>query len=147
MTHQEEIERLATALRISLGTTAFLAGADKFFNLLTDWEKYLSPVAEKALPVTPKTFMRGVGIVEMAVGAGILAGFERPVGYLASIWLLAITCNLLTKPDHLDVAVRDANLALEAYALAKLAELKRWSPALELGEEKLNELDELHRAS
>jgi hypothetical protein len=43
--------------------------------------------------------------------------------------------------------VRDANLALEAYTLAKLAELKRWSPALELGEEKLSELDELHRAS
>jgi uncharacterized membrane protein YphA (DoxX/SURF4 family) len=147
MTHQEEIEKLATALRISLGSTAFLAGADKFFNLLTDWEKYLSPVMEKSLPVTPRTFMRAIGVVEMVVGAGILAGYERPVGYLASMWLLAITANLLTKRDHLDVAVRDANLALEAYTLAKLAELKRWSPALELGEEKLSELDELHRAS
>ena len=147
MTHQEEIEKLANALRISLGSTAFLVGADKFFNLLTDWEKYLSPVVTKALPMQPKTFMRAIGVVEMAVGAGILAGFERPVGYMASIWLLAITTNLLTRRDHLDVAVRDANLALEAYTLAKLAELKRWSPALELGEEKLNELDELHRAS
>lgn len=147
MTHQDEIDNLTKILRYSLGTTAFLAGADKFMNLLTDWEKYLSPIIANRLPVSPKNFMRGVGVIEMLVGAGILKGYERPVGYIASIWLLAISANLLTKPENLDVAVRDANLAIEAYALAKLATLKRWSPALELGKEKLTEMDELHRAS
>ncbi len=31
------------ASRSTLGSTAFVAGLDKFFNLLTDWKQYLSP--------------------------------------------------------------------------------------------------------
>ena len=120
----EDVERLTRALRFTLGATACAAGADKFFNLLTDWEKYLSPMVSEKLPVSPSAFMRIVGLVEMAVGAGILLGYERPAGYVCSAWLLAITGNLLTKPEHLDVAARDLNMALEAFTLATLAGLK-----------------------
>ena len=38
------------ALRIGLGLGPFLAGLDKFFNLLTDWGMYLSPLAEGTCP-------------------------------------------------------------------------------------------------
>lgn len=120
----EDLERLTKALRFTLGATACAAGADKFFNLLTDWEKYLSPMVSHRLPMSPSAFMRIVGVVEMAVGAGILLGYERPAGYVCSAWLLAITGNLLTKPEHLDVAARDLNMALEAFTLATLAGLK-----------------------
>ncbi len=51
------------ALRIGLGLGPFLAGLDKFFNILTNWEMYLSPVAEKVLPVSAPVFMRTVGVV------------------------------------------------------------------------------------
>jgi uncharacterized membrane protein YphA (DoxX/SURF4 family) len=124
MANHSEIEKLEKVLRIAVGGTAFAAGADKFFNLLTDWEKYLSPFVAENLPIAPSTFMRAVGVVEMAVGAGILLGYEKPAGYVCSAWLLAITGNLLTKPEHLDVAARDLNMALEAYTLARLAGLK-----------------------
>ena len=46
-------ERLTTpwwALRVGLGAAAFLAGLDKFFNLLADWPGYLSPIAAQLLP-------------------------------------------------------------------------------------------------
>jgi|tagenome__1003787_1003787.scaffolds.fasta_scaffold19536945_1 uncharacterized membrane protein YphA (DoxX/SURF4 family) len=142
MSHQDEIEKLATALRITLGSTAVAAGADKFFNFLTDWEKYLSPMVAERLPISPGTFMRIVGVIEMAVGSGILLGYERPAGYICSAWLLAITGNLLTKPEHLDVAARDLNMALEAYTLARLAGMKAWSNQSELREE----LSEVGRA-
>lgn len=59
-------------LRIGLGVGPFLAGLDKFFNLLTDWEMYLSPLAERFLPFSATTFMHIVGIVEMVVGIAIL---------------------------------------------------------------------------
>ena len=49
------------ALRIGLGLGPFLAGLDKFFNLLTNWQMYLSPLAERLLPVSATTFMRTVG--------------------------------------------------------------------------------------
>jgi len=60
------------ALRIGLGLAAFLAGLDKFVGLLADWPGYLAPVIASALPVSPDTYMRIVGVVEMAVGAAIL---------------------------------------------------------------------------
>lgn len=124
MAANDDLEKLTKALRFTLGATACAAGADKFFNLLTNWEKYLSPMVAERLPISPSSFMRIVGVVEMAVGAGILLGYERPAGYICSAWLLAISGNLLTKPEHLDVAARDINMALEAFTLATLAGLK-----------------------
>jgi uncharacterized membrane protein YphA (DoxX/SURF4 family) len=146
MSQQDEIEKLATALRITLGSTAFAAGADKFFNLLTDWEKYLSPIMAEKLPISPRAFMRIVGVIEMVVGSGILLGYERPAGYICSAWLLAITGNLLTTPEHLDVAARDLNMALEAYTLARLARMKASSKQRELGDD-LSEREQARIAS
>ena len=85
------IERLTTpwwALRVALGAAAFLAGLDKFFNLLADWPGYLSPLAAHVLPMSAASFMHVIGIVEMAVGAVILAGYTQLGGYVASIWLV-----------------------------------------------------------
>ena len=56
------------ALRIGLGAGPFLAGLDKFFNLLTDWGMYLSPTMARLLPVSGPVFMRTVGVIEMATG-------------------------------------------------------------------------------
>lgn len=108
-----------------MGTTAFVAGLDKFFNLLTDWEQYLSPMAERRLPMSGKNFMRLTGVVEMAVGAAILKGPTRLGAYVASGWLAAITVNLLSTGKYLDVAARDANMAVAAFVLARLCERER----------------------
>jgi hypothetical protein len=45
------------ALRIGVGLAAFLAGLDKFFNILTNWAMYLSPFSQHLLSVSGKTFM------------------------------------------------------------------------------------------
>lgn len=55
------LQRLTTpwwALRVALGAAAFLAGLDKFFNLLADWPGYLSPLATRVIPLTEA----GVGV-------------------------------------------------------------------------------------
>jgi uncharacterized membrane protein YphA (DoxX/SURF4 family) len=119
------IERLTTpwwTLRVALGAAAFLAGLDKFFNLLADWPAYLSPIAEHLLPVSPSAFMHIVGVIEMAVGAAILAGFTQLGGYIAAAWLLCIAVNLVTTGRYLDVAVRDVAMAIAAFTLARLTE-------------------------
>ena len=126
--HDFEAEILIRSLRYSLGTTAFLAGLDKFFNLLTDWEKYLSPAVKDKLPVSDRTFMKVVGIIEMGAGAGLLAGWDESMGYTVAAWLLGITGNLLTA-GYYDIAVRDTNMALEALFLARLAAMKKKSGA------------------
>jgi len=118
-------DRLTTpwwALRAALGAAAFLAGLDKFFNLLADWPGYLSPFAAAVLPVSVSTFMHAIGIVEMAVGALILAGYTRLGGYLASAWLAGIAINLVSTGRYFDVAVRDVAMAIAAFTLARLTE-------------------------
>lgn len=113
------------ALRIGLGIAPFLAGLDKFFNLLTNWEQYLNPVALRLIPVHPGTFMRGVGIIEMIVGLAILTRWTRLGAYIAAAWLLGIALNLITMGTFLDVAVRDLLLALAAFTLAQLTRARQ----------------------
>ena len=117
------------ALRIGLGLGPFLAGLDKFFNLLTDWGMYLSPLAVNVLPVSAPVFMRIVGVIEMVVGLGILAGWTRLGGYVAMVWLVGIAINLVTTGMFYDLAVRDVEIALGAYTLAKLSEARDSAPS------------------
>ncbi len=113
------------ALRLGLGLGPFLAGLDKFFNILANWEMYLSPLALDLLPVSGATFMRAVGVVEMVVGLAILTRWTRLGAYVAGVWLVAIAANLLTTGMFLDVAVRDLEMALAAYTLARLTEARQ----------------------
>lgn len=119
------INQAFRVLRIGLGTAAFLAGLDKFFNILADWEMYLNPLATRILPVAPTTFMRGVGVIEMIVGVSILAGLSRIGGYVLMAWLIAIAVNLVTAGMFYDVAVRDVEMSLAAFVLARLSEVRR----------------------
>ena len=109
------------ALRIGLGLGAFLAGLDKFFGVLANWPMYLSPLATRVVPVTEQTFMRTVGVVEMIVGLALLAGFTRIGGYVLMAWLIAIAINLVTTGMFYDLAVRDCEIAIGAFALSRLS--------------------------
>ena len=109
-------------LRIAFGATAFLAGLDKFFNLLADWEAYASPLLTSILPAG--TLMRVAGVIEMIAGIAILAGLTRLGGYVVAAWLTAIAVSLLTTGKYFDVAVRDLVMACGAFTLAKLSEVR-----------------------
>ncbi|HTP53123.1 MAG TPA: hypothetical protein VMK42_20715 [Anaeromyxobacteraceae bacterium] len=118
-------DRLATAwwaLRIGLGLGVFAAGLDKFFNLLTTWTMYVSPLAERFLPVSDATFMRVVGAVEMLLGIATLTRWTRQGAYVTAIWLLAIAVNLASTGNFWDLAVRDLEIAVSAFALGRLSE-------------------------
>ena len=111
------------ALRYGVGLTATLAGLDKFFNVLADWAAYVSPVAAGLLPVSVGTFMGVVGVIEIAVGAMILFGWARAGGYVAAAWLIGVAANLALA-GFFDIAVRDVVMAIAAFTLARLAEVR-----------------------
>lgn len=121
---ESKISSVWWALRIGLGAAAFLAGLDKFFNLLANWETYLSPMMARMLPVSDVTFMHAVGVVEMTVGLAILTRWTRVGSYVAMVWLTAIALNLVTTGRFFDVAVRDLEMAIAAFALGRLTELR-----------------------
>jgi uncharacterized membrane protein YphA (DoxX/SURF4 family) len=110
------------SLRITYGLVAFLAGLDKFFHVLTNWDNYLSPAVTSLVPVSAPTLMHVVGIVEMAVGLLILTRWTRIGAYIASVWLLCIAFNLVLTGSFFDVAVRDVALSVGAFTLARLSE-------------------------
>ena len=124
MTAEQKLNRTWWALRLGLGTMAFAAGADKFFDLLVRWNKYLAPQTKRAMPIRSQTFMKLVGVIEMLVGMGILSRNTRLSSYAASAWLAAIAGNLVVSRDYLDVAVRDIELAIAAFALGQLTEIR-----------------------
>jgi uncharacterized membrane protein YphA (DoxX/SURF4 family) len=127
MKFERRLESAWWALRIGLGVAPVAAGLDKFFNLLADWEGYLSPLLQGLLPVSAVTFMHLVGIVEIAVGLAILTRWTREASYVAMAWLALIAVNLITTGKFLDIAVRDVEMAIAAYALARLTEVREAS--------------------
>lgn len=133
-------------LRIGLGLGAFLAGLDKFLNTLADWGMYLSPLAERLLPVSGPTFMRVVGVIEMAVGLLILAGFARIGGYILMAWLVGIAINLISTGMFFDLAVRDVEIAIAAYTLARFTEVRQAATAREIAPGNLKFVDKLKSA-
>ena len=128
---RKELESSWWMLRIGFGVAPALAGLDKIFrtNLLADWVSYLSPLASAVLPMSGDVFMQIIGGVEVAVGVAVLTVATRAGAYIASAWLVAIALNLLTTGQYFDVAVRDVLMAIAAFTLARLTEVREASTA------------------
>jgi len=116
-------------LRIAFGLTAFLAGLDKFLNLLTNWEQYASPLVLQIVPLSAGSLMRVAGVIEIIVGLAVLAGVTRLGGYVVAAWLTLIALSLVTGGQFFDVAVRDLVMACGAFTLARLSEVRAESMA------------------
>ena len=121
------LDSIILSLRIAFGLTAFLAGLDKFLNLLTNWEQYVSPLALDLLPLSAGALMRVAGVIEMIAGIAVLSGLTRLGGYVIAGWLTAIALSLVFSRRFLDVAVRDLVMALGAFTLARLSEMRATS--------------------
>jgi hypothetical protein len=97
-----------------------IAGADKFFHLLVNWDQYLAPAIAGLLPVAPHTVMFAVGVIEIV--AGLLVALKPSIGgVVVAAWLWGIIVNLLLIPGYFDIALRDFGLSLGALALARLS--------------------------
>lgn len=97
-----------------------VAGIDKFFHVLVDWDMYLAPLAKRILPISGHTFMLVVGVIEIV--AGLIVLFRPRIGaYIVMLWLWGIIINLLVIPGFYDIALRDFGLSLGALALARLS--------------------------
>ncbi|GAA4072374.1 hypothetical protein [Streptomyces shaanxiensis] len=108
-------------LRTGFTVAPILFGLDKFANLLVDWPIYLAPWINDVVPGSGQAAMYAVGVIEIVAGIAVAVA-PRFGGWLVAGWLAGIIVNLLTIPDHYDIALRDFGLLLGAVALARLAE-------------------------
>jgi len=108
-------------LQIAFVAAPVIAGLDKFFHVLVNWDQYLAPAIANLSPIGAHTLMLAVGVIEMI--AGILVAVKPRIGaYVVSVWLLGIVVNLLMIPGYYDIALRDFGLSLGALALARLSQ-------------------------
>jgi uncharacterized membrane protein YphA (DoxX/SURF4 family) len=107
-------------LRIAFTVAPILFGADKFANVLVNWEKYLAPWIRDISPFSATGTMHVVGIIEIVAGLAV-ALRPRYGAYLVAAWLGGIVVNLLSYSGYYDIALRDFGLMLGALTLARLA--------------------------
>jgi len=107
-------------LHLAFTVAPIVAGVDKFFHLLVNWDMYLAPAIARLSPIPGHQMMLGVGTIEIV--AGLLVAFKPRIGaYVVAAWLLGIIGNLLMIPGFYDIALRDFGLFLAALALARLS--------------------------
>jgi len=108
-------------LHIAFTVAPILAGLDKFYNFLTNWEQYLASPFN--VFQNSHTTMMAVGVVEMIAGIGVW--FKPKIfSYIIVLWLAGIIINLLLLHNFYDIALRDFGLLLGALALARLSSEK-----------------------
>ena len=107
-------------LHIAFTVAPIVAGADKFFHFLANWDVYLAPMIPDLLRIGAHPFMLAVGVVEMIAGL-LVAVAPRFGGWVVGLWLCGIIVNLLMLGSYFDIALRDLGLALGAFALARLS--------------------------
>ena len=108
-------------LYVAFIVAPLIAGADKFFHFLVNWDQYLAPRIAGILPVSGHTFMLAVGVIEI-VAAVLVAVKPKYGAYVVMAWLWGIIINLLLVPGYYDIALRDFGLSLGALALGRLAQ-------------------------
>jgi uncharacterized membrane protein YphA (DoxX/SURF4 family) len=107
-------------LRTGFTVAPIVAGLDKFFHLLVNWDQYLPASVNRLTGGHGHELMLAVGVIEIVAGLGV-AFKPRLFAYVVSAWLLLIVANLLLIPGYFDVALRDFGLALAALALGRLS--------------------------
>lgn len=113
------VERVTQILTLTYGIVPIVAGADKFFHILVNWDQYLAPAIANILPFSAHTFMLIVGVIEII--AGILVFLRPKTGSLVvGFWLLGIALNLVISGQYFDIAVRDTVMAIGAFCLFTL---------------------------
>ncbi len=118
----QTVKSIFTLLKFTFGLVPIVAGLDKFTDLLTHWEQYVSPGFASMLPFAPHVFMMIVGVIEIIAGIIVLS---KPAigGQIVAAWLVLIALSLIASCSYLDVAVRDLVMAIGAFSMTRLAKV------------------------
>lgn len=121
-TKNQTLKQTFNLLKFTFVIVPIVAGADKFTNLLTNWEQYINPAMASLLPFSASVFMKIAGIIEIIAGLIVLKKTEIGA-YIVSAWLATIALTLLLGLNYVDVAVRDLVMAIAAFSLARITKI------------------------
>jgi uncharacterized membrane protein YphA (DoxX/SURF4 family) len=93
-------------LRLGFTVAPIVAGLDKFFHFLVNWDQYLPSFINNLTGGHGHQLMLVAGVIEIVAGIGV-ALKPKIFAYVVAAWLLMIVVNLLLIPGYFDVALRD----------------------------------------
>src|SRR4051812_39700032 len=112
--------RVWWTLRLVFGLVPIVAGADKVPDRPCQWERALAPAFARMIPMSPRSFMLVVGVIEIVAGIGVLlTPWTRVFAWIVGLWLIGIAVNLIAA-GYYDIAVRDIVMAISSFCLARL---------------------------
>lgn len=120
--NHQTLKQTFNLLKFTFGIVPIVAGADKFTNLLTNWEQYINSSIAGMLPFSASAFMMIVGVIEIIAGVIVLRKAEIG-GYIVAGWLTVVALTLLAGFNYVDVAVRDLVMAVAAFSMARLSKI------------------------
>src|SRR2546428_10925140 len=88
--NQNSLHSLRQLLRLKYGLIPLVAGLDKFFNVLTTREQYISPRIAQFCRLVRQLSCTSAGIIEIAAGIVVLSRFTTLGAYVVSAWLTMI---------------------------------------------------------
>lgn len=124
MNNNRALTQTFNLLKYTFVIVPIVAGADKFTNLLTNWQHYIGPTFTDLLPFSTSVCMMIVGVIEIIAGIIVLRKPEIG-GYIVSAWLTVIALTLLLDFNYVDVAVRDLVIAIAALSMARLSKIAK----------------------
>jgi hypothetical protein len=119
---QQVLKQTFNLLKYTFVIVPIVAGADKFTNLLTNWEQYVNPAVIKLIPFPTSVFMMIVGTIEVAAGIIVLKKTEIG-GYIVAAWLTVVALTLLIGLNYVDIAIRDLVMAITALSVARISKI------------------------
>ncbi|MCR4279943.1 MAG: DoxX family membrane protein [Candidatus Komeilibacteria bacterium] len=121
---QKKVIVLHNLLRLVFGFALLWLGVDKWLGLLTDWQKYLSPLSLSIVETTVSALTL-VAVIEIVAGILILIGQTKIGGNIAAVWFLLVAFNLILLGGYADLVLRQFILSAGAIILAQLGEIVR----------------------
>jgi hypothetical protein len=124
-TAKKNLDKLIMFLKYVYGFFFVVVGVDKFFNVITFWEKYFSVAILNMLPATASAFVMLVGLIEITLGVLVLTKWTKIGAHLMTGWIGLVVLNLLTMGSlYLDIAARDLLIGVGTCTLGCLIAIR-----------------------
>ena len=122
---KQHLDKLILFLKYTYGLFFVVVGLDKFFNMITVWEKYFSVNILGMTPFSAGTFIMLVGIIEITLGVMVLTKWTKLGAHLMSAWFGIVVLNFLSMGTiYLDIAARDVLLGIGTCTLGCLVSIR-----------------------
>lgn len=116
----ERLEKARWLLLITYSVLFIVVGVDKFFNILVDWQSFISDSVQKFFPYGASVLIRLFAVIQIGAGLSLLYFQSRYAIYCILMLLIAIFFNVWAISGFSVVIVHDVFMIIHCVVLVRL---------------------------